>query len=505
MSFLLSVPITAALLIAPFASPARADSAAGVQVISGPSPYASCSTPGGDTLYPNAETEPDIATNPATIGTDHVNLIAVWEQDKWQSVNDKGLVAAYSFDGGKTWGRSNLPFGQCATGSSPYDRVGEAWVSIGPDGTAYVAAGGTKPDANAIWVATSHDGGKTWGDVAMATENTALSKLYAFRPLVVADPTKPGTAYLTWNRNLGTNNGPLTIWFAKTVDGGKSWSQPAVLVNEPNWSAALSSPIQVDSHTGVLYEMYFRTVANTVKKKICHTVKAKKKGSTKKKGSKKKVCSTRSVVPANPTFTGAAYLTKSSDGGASWTAPTLIRQLVDLTGTYVGPAVGAEVTPAIDPSSGKLYAALFDAGLSGGKVVEVSLISSSDGGATWSSPVRLSASVGTLAFLPTLAVSSTGVVGATYYDERNATSASPNTADYWFTSSTDGGAHFGNEQHLAGPFDLGGAPFIGQNVPYLGAYQGLTAVGARFQAAFVGINANNASNPTDIMTASISP
>jgi hypothetical protein len=66
--------------------------------VSGESPYASCSAAdAGDTLFPNAEVEPDVASNPARRN----NLIAVWQQDRWSGGGAHGLMAGYSFDGGR--------------------------------------------------------------------------------------------------------------------------------------------------------------------------------------------------------------------------------------------------------------------------------------------------------------------------------------------------------------------------------------------------------------------
>jgi hypothetical protein len=493
----LALPLALGFGALPGAPPALADSA---QVISGPSAYASCSTPGNDTLYSNAETGPSIAANPATVGTDHVNLIAVWEQDRWQAINSKGLEAAYSNDGGKTWAYSNIPFGVCATGNSPYDRVSEPSVSIGPDGTAYVAGGGTKPDANALWVTTSRDGGKTWGSATQIKENDASTKYYADEPMVTADPTKPGTAYVVWNDNLTTDNGPIKIWLSKTTDGGKTWSKPAVLVNATNWHAAFDQPVLVDSHSGVLYEVYWSVAPNKVAKKTCKTVT--------RKGKKKKICTTKQVVPSNPTFKSSVAVVKSTDGGQTWSAPTTVHSIAEFADA-ANVASYAPLSAAIDPGSGKLYVAFGDGTQSSGTTEDISLVSSADGGATWSSAARVNAGAGSPAMFPTVAVNASGAVGVLYYAfPGSSKTAQPLKADVWFTSSTDGGQHFGNDQHLGGPYDLGSAPFITSgtvSVPYIGAAQGLTAAGSTFHAVFVAVNANNSTNPTDILTASLTP
>ena len=58
----------------------------------------------------NAEVEPYIAVNP----TNSNKLIGVWQQDRWDNGGAHGLVAGSSFDGGKTWSETPLPFSACA-------------------------------------------------------------------------------------------------------------------------------------------------------------------------------------------------------------------------------------------------------------------------------------------------------------------------------------------------------------------------------------------------------
>src|SRR5438128_5490081 len=125
--------------------PVGGAAAAGLTVVSGPSPYAGCSDanqPG--TNYPNAEVEPQVAVNPATVGTSHVNVVGVWQQDRWSNGGAHGLVAGFSSDGGASWGETALPFSICAPGAildpftgTPYDRASDPWVSIRPDGSVY--------------------------------------------------------------------------------------------------------------------------------------------------------------------------------------------------------------------------------------------------------------------------------------------------------------------------------------------------------------------------------
>jgi hypothetical protein len=160
---------------------------------------------------------------------------------------------------------------------------------------------------------------------------------------------------------------------------------------------------------------------------------------------------------------------------------------------------------AIDPSSGRIYAAVEEGTFTNGDRPEISVMSSADGGATWSQPTRINPDLKSAAIIPSIAVNTDGVVGVTYYDFRHATADKPSITDYWFISSSDGGAHFGHEQHLGGPFDMMGAPQNRNSAFYVGGYQGLTAVGSAFVAAFAMANAGTSDNPTDVVTTTIAP
>src|SRR5260370_42565753 len=61
--------------------------AASLVLVSGPSPYAGCSTAGQlGTDYVNAEVEPYVAVNPHLAG----NVVGVWQQDRWSNGGGQG-------------------------------------------------------------------------------------------------------------------------------------------------------------------------------------------------------------------------------------------------------------------------------------------------------------------------------------------------------------------------------------------------------------------------------
>jgi hypothetical protein len=92
-------------------------------------------------------------------------------------------------------------------------------------------------------------------------------------------------------------------------------------------------------------------------------------------------------------------------------------------------------------------------------------------------------------------------VGVTYYDMRKLTAGDTTTlpTDLWLTTSTDHGATFGNDAHVAGSFDMLTAPNSGGF--FLGDYQALGVSGSGFMPFFVAANSYT-SNPTDVFTGS---
>ena len=151
---------------------------------------------------------------------------------------------------------------------------------------------------------------------------------------------------------------------------------------------------------------------------------------------------------------------------------------------------------AVAPN-GTLYAVWSDGRFSGFTHDDVALSSSTDGGLTWSTPIKVNASPpGVAAFTPSVDVASDGTVGVNYYDFRNNT---PNTStlptDAFAVFSHDGGATFGGEARLTKTsFDLDLAPRAGGL--FLGDYVGLTHTGTTFVPFFT--QTVSSSNPTDI-------
>ncbi len=462
-----------------------------VSLASGPSPYASCTADAGTgTNYVNAEVEPQVAVNPAN----QANIIATWQQDRWSNGGAHGLVAGYSFDGGTTWGETALPFTRCAPGGAPYNRASDPWVSIGPDGTAYANAISFEAvsNRNGVLAATSSDGGKHWRNLkTVVAYETNGGQFFTDKNSITANPVQASVAYSVWDTlilktdmpddhpHTSAYTGPA--YFSRTTDGGRTWSTPQVIFATDQQNQTIGNIVVVDPRNGgnTLYDfaswiVHPNSAANT------QTV---------------------------------AAVVKSTDGGVTWGAPVAIAQM-----EFVGvrdPNTGQSIRtgdiipdPAIDPVTGQLYmvwqqAANFKRGNTKTSDDEIVITTSTDGGQTWTAPKVINTYTGLPAFTPVVEVNSSGTVGVTYYDFRNLTPDNTTTlpTDYWFVSSSDRGATFGNEQHVAGSFDMLTAP-VARGF-FVGDYEGLAASGSAFVACFVKANDGNTTNRTDVFVTTI--
>ena len=466
--------------------------AAGVSTpvrVSGDSPLAQCQS--SDAAQPgrnffNAEVEPQVAVHGK-------NAIAMWHEDRWSDGGGHGIGFASSSNGGSTWSATKaMPWDFCAGGTpnslTPYFRNSDPWVSFGPDGTAYASALAFNilvPNwANAVVVASSKDGGASWYGVGPIPGSAfALFSQSTDKNSTTADPVKKGVAYTVWdtlfeptdnpddNPHTSSYTGPA--YFSKTTDFGNTWSQAKVIINTNQRQQTIGNIIVVDPSNGTLYDFTELLVSPNTSR------------------------------GQGTNGNALVAFVKSTDGGDTWTAPQVIAPFNSIgvhdpnTGEPLRVGDGLEEV-AIDPTNGKLYVVWESSSnfLKNDKQSDVSwddevlLATSSDGGANWSGPsVIEKLASGLPTFTPTVAVNN-GRVAVTYYDTRNLTAGQTANlpTDYWVKLSTDGGATWGNEQHIAGSFDSRTAP-VARGF-FLGDYEALQPSGTGFLAVFVKTNCN---------------
>ena len=432
--------------------------------VSEASPYAAGCGGTGGTSFEDAEVEPYIAINPGNPS----NLVGAWQQDRWSTGGAHGLVAGSSMDGGKTWKEHTLPLSVCAGGTKAnggdFERASDPWVSISPNGDAYVISISFTGDtlqpgsSGGVLVSRSTDGGATWSDAAALIQDGASA--FNDKESITADPTDSHFVYAVWDRLTTDNHG--AAMFARTTDGGSTWEKAVAIYDPGVNNQTLGNEIVVASD-GTVIDV-FEEIDNT---------------------------------SSNTDSSSTLRIITSSDHGATWSAPTTIAD--NLAVGTVDPNSGQPIRsgsglpqPAAGPG-GMLAVVWEDGRFSGGDHDDIAYASSTDDGAHWTKPVEINSVHGTPAFTPTVAVLSDGTVGVSYFDFRNNKTGPELPTDYWFTSSTDG-THW-SEQHISGPFDMTLAPDA--EGLFVGDYQALGKVGNTFVPFFVQTDDDGTDDRTD--------
>ncbi|MBA2299300.1 MAG: exo-alpha-sialidase [Chloroflexi bacterium] len=485
------------------AAPASAGPIAttGLTQVSGGSPLAGClgDQPTSGINFVNSEVEPWVAVD----RSDTDNIVAAWQQDRWNNGGSRGIVSAFSHDGGVSWTisaatKSSICTGGTAANGGNYERASDPWVDVAPNGDMYLMSlsvdtnpGGFGTYPNAMLVMKSTDGGATWSDPTTLKRDENPNVLNDKNSLT-ADPHDSDFVYAVWDRlvspvgesappnafeNSVAFRGPA--WFSRTTDGGASW-EPARKIFEPGTLNQTIGNQIVVLPNGDLIDFF----------DLIH--------------------GTRNAPPGSRGF-NIAFI-RSTDRGETWSrnARIIDKHLVaEVTDPDTGQRHRTEsILPevAVDPTSGRLYAVWQDRRFTGRSAVAFTM--STDGGATWTPTVKINQTpaLGNLndqGFTPSVHVADDGTVGVTYYDFRNNTAGGGTDTDHWLAHCHAGCSNPANwtENHVAGPFDSRQAP-VARGF-FLGDYMGLDNIGNAFTPFF--IQANSAADPTNAFYAEVGP
>ncbi len=391
--------------------------------------------------------EVSIAVNPRNPN----NLVAASFQTGRAPGPRSGSYNYISMNGGETW--RTIPVAD-AKGLTQ----GDDTVYFGSDGTAYHAhlsfAGirATRPQKveSGILVEASRDGGLTWSESVPAINHLNSVTPFEDKPGIVVDnaaasPHK-GNVYLAWTRfDVYGSRDPechSQIYFSRSTDGGKTFSMP----------------FRISDRAGDCLDS-----DNTVE------------GAVPAVGVKGEVF----IVWAGPQ---GLVFKKSLDGGLTFGKDQVIGSIPggwDFSVEGLDRANGMPVT-GVDlsngPNRGRLYVNWID--IRKGDP-DVFIISSRNGGETWSTPVRVNDDPlknGKVQFFTWMSVDPIdGSVNVIFYDRRDTAGTLTRLT---LARSTDGGRTFVNHKIDQPPFDCDPQVFFGD-------YSGISAYNGRVIPIFM--------------------
>lgn len=420
---------------------------------------------GNSQVFLNSEVEPWLDVSPA----DPAIMAGIWQQDRWNDGGSRGNVLALSVDGGATWASFVPPnVTDCSANPSAavggfevFDRGSDPWLSFAPNGDLHLmhlafdaelpegrpgAISGRngmvaqKVPAGALADGTIADA--EWGPPILLALDEG-GNLHD-KNTMTADPTvQNGThVYAVWdflmvnqgakrNPSRGMFGGGLAFTgaavFTRSTDGGVTWEPVRDLYDPGANNQTIGNQIVVLPN-GTLVNV-FNEILNFRSR------------------------------DQEPQFGFNVALKRSEDKGIRWkpsgqpirAARMLPRTLFtpfpfvgvyhpDATGeaTLAGENAvrsGGDVIPevAVDPNGGNLYVVWQDARFSAAGefrdpvrlVDEIAFTMSTDGGATWSPPIKVNQTptgiplANRQALTPMVRVNDDGVVAVSYYDFRN--------------------------------------------------------------------------------------
>jgi len=376
-----------------------------------------------------------------------------------------------SFDGGLSWSGTEQGAG--------VSNSGDPTTAIGLNGYEYVnyisSAGG-------MGISYTNNQGSSWSTTEVSPNPGSLAdKNHMW---IDNSPTSSyeGNLYVAWTDFGGSDDSEIKI--KRSQNGGGSWNS---LTNISSAVNAGSHNQGVNIQTGPNGEVY-----------VCWA-----------------------IYDGWPTDETAIGFAKSTNGGASYTSATRI--VTNIRGirtseTSKNHRVNSFPVMAVDISgganNGNLYIVWTNIGTPGvnSGTPGVYAIRSTNGGTTWSTPVKVNQANGTSYFPWISCDSETGILSTVFYDDRN---VGGGDCEVYSAFSTDAGNTWTDFQVSDVAFTP--APISGLAGGYMGDYLGITSKGGKVYPCWtdnrsgymtyvspyeLGLNAGFTANDIDICTGS---
>lgn len=327
-------------------------------------------------LLARGRTEPSIAVDPR-----HPSTIVVSSNTDYDTPLNGGYPTAYfaSRDGGKSFSFGTAPqiwpYTVGADTTMQIDRNGTVFYSYLGETNSYCSGG-----RSAVVVTHSIDGGRSFRAPRIVDSDSADDKP---NMTVRSRPGKPSELFLTWTR-WHDASGASDVWFARSLDGGVTFSRPALL-----YSSTLNNvgTVPVTGPHGRLY-VFWNAASN---------------------------------VPDTRSARARIMMRSSSDDGRHFAPARAISPFFSQLPVMTMPGSLRNLTMPAAASSrgGSLYVAWAQMSRGGANIL---LSRSTDGGSHWSVPRRVNDSAHLDRFMPALSVLSSDSAGLAFYDRRRGAS-----------------------------------------------------------------------------------
>jgi hypothetical protein len=404
------------------------------------------------------EAAPDRQQVETTIAVDPRNpsIIVAGAQDLRLTSSGEHRWHGYyrSTDGGQTWSSSLLPGYPGDTSpqgmSSPlhrsnatsdpvlaFDRMGNLYYAGLVLNISAAGPGGNGPAVNVVtFVAKYINDGATYSNVTLI-----VGPINHDKPWITVDNSggpSDGNVYLVFDANL-TATSPFATLLTRSTDGGKTFSPPFYVPSDhtgelPGVTVDPAGNVYVSSDA---FDPITEANLNYIQvSKVIN-------------GGTSLVQNVKAVNPAD-------WVTSGSTIGANFRAFTIPQMAADASGVYL----------------------VFDDLRLGNS--SVFIIRSTDGGTSWTAPLRVNDELGGQHFFPTIAVSG-GIVNVAWYDSRLNTATPITNLDVYYSNSIDGGVSFSPNVRVTNvSFNpeivlRTDGPYPDQFYPFIGDYVGIAA------------------------------
>ncbi|MBI2837888.1 MAG: exo-alpha-sialidase [Acidobacteria bacterium] len=354
------------------------------------------------------QNEFSVAVNPAN----PLNLVAgandyrLYESSENRYDGSGGFYR--SIDGGKKWTAGYLPGLVRGNSVAPgiYQSAGDPAVAAGPNNVFWYAnivfnrPPGARPaarpteEANGIAVSRSSDGGATWV-TSFVDQSPAGGTVFNDKEWIAAHPKNPLVAYVTWTKFTG---GSSRLVYSGTTNGGSTWTAAAPITSRASNQGSVGW-VGADGRLHVVWETY-----GFSRNSVAYAVRSGSKfGAT-------RLLATIDDVPSPFEWAGSTGFRTNSfpafaldgsilhvvwpnsngvdadvlyicstDAGSTWSTPVAI--VDDLSDQFF---------PWVAARDGVVAVSYLDHNGETGSSYHASMVTSADGGATWSMPIRLS-------------------------------------------------------------------------------------------------------------------